>query len=769
MRIKRRKIIGLMLSIVLAFGGIGFSVSEPVKPVNDLEFMKENYFKGDIYTFKQVSVNESDEGSVLSQSGTEFSNLDVYTLTVNEAGLVSLFAQSKSSNYYRNLTIDGPLMVIDDQNSKRIEFAGTNNQINIDDYNGYGNYYVSVFLEPGTYFFSVGGKAYSQPEMVNNYLEQVPYHLSVEMTPFLQDPNRDTNESSAYTLAGERENVVGSIGMLLNAQSNGDFIVDQKDRYYVPAGHERDVTVVIENNDSTSLRPFNRKLNYQRGDSPTNLELRTLENTFDTSKALRVVLESQGQVKLISGEQHTYQLHAEADKMYYIDIFSSIPANYSIGYTSSNIDIVPDVPIDEPSDLETPDTNEGDDSPVYENLNEEPEAQDETIEPDTNAYPETEEIPYYITLFVHDESTQSIATLKHVIVNGVECTINEENIIENQSVPNFNDTFEIFVEAEGFKETKFVEPIKYEGINMVHVYMTDAQKIIEDTNTEDNKVNPIIMLHTACDIPASVFDNHDYDIFVDHVNFNDQEGYMGHITNLPASSVGDRYRVEVHVDGYEPYTEEIVIPKSEYDDGNAVVFVNVNTQKVSKEKIEVTEEDETLDLTSASSWAKALITDASEVGLTTEKMRYDYSGITSREAFAELVMKLYNSLGGSMVSTYNPYIDTTNPDVINAYNADIIGGTSVNTFSPNNSITREQLCVMILKTIKASGIDLDTNGQYRQNYSDIGSISSWAEESVRTLNHYGVISGSGDALDPQGVVSKEMAIIMCLKTYNMFN
>jgi len=76
---------------------------------------------------------------------------------------------------------------------------------------------------------------------------------------------------------------------------------------------------------------------------------------------------------------------------------------------------------------------------------------------------------------------------------------------------------------------------------------------------------------------------------------------------------------------------------------------------------------------------------------------------------------------------------------------------------------------MILKTIKASGIDLDTNGQYRQNYSDIGSISSWAEESVRTLNHYGVISGSGDALDPQGVVSKEMAIIMCLKTYNMFN
>jgi hypothetical protein len=146
----------------------------------------------------------------------------------------------------------------------------------------------------------------------------------------------------------------------------------------------------------------------------------------------------------------------------------------------------------------------------------------------------------------------------------------------------------------------------------------------------------------------------------------------------------------------------------------------------------------------------------------------DFKADASREAFCELVMKLYENLGGTMDSQYNPFTDTNNAAVINAYNAGIIGGTSLTTFSPNASITREQLCVMILKALKAADISVNTQGSYQMAYTDLDSITNWATESVRTLNSYGIINGSGDSLNPLGTVSKEMAVIMIYKAYDVF-
>jgi len=129
----------------------------------------------------------------------------------------------------------------------------------------------------------------------------------------------------------------------------------------------------------------------------------------------------------------------------------------------------------------------------------------------------------------------------------------------------------------------------------------------------------------------------------------------------------------------------------------------------------------------ASPWAVEEINQSMEAGLNTNKMMMgDFKSYATREEFAELVMKLYGQLGGSSVSSdQNTFIDTNNTEIIKAKNAGIINGTSNTTFSPNNNLTREQLCVMILRTLDASNTSYNKETSFQKSYSDSDKISSW--------------------------------------------
>lgn len=168
-----------------------------------------------------------------------------------------------------------------------------------------------------------------------------------------------------------------------------------------------------------------------------------------------------------------------------------------------------------------------------------------------------------------------------------------------------------------------------------------------------------------------------------------------------------------------------------------------------------------------SDWAKKEIEMAIEEGLITTKLAEgDYREYITREEFCELVMKLYDSLGGvSIPSSNNPFADTNNKEVIRAYHAGIINGMTPTTFSPSDTLTREQLCVMIMKTIEAAGEQVEYEDfNFQQNYEDMDNISSWAYQSVKTLNSIGVLNGNNNKLMPKDKVSKEIAIILLLRT-----
>jgi hypothetical protein len=175
-------------------------------------------------------------------------------------------------------------------------------------------------------------------------------------------------------------------------------------------------------------------------------------------------------------------------------------------------------------------------------------------------------------------------------------------------------------------------------------------------------------------------------------------------------------------------------------------------------------------ITTASSWAIDEITKAITAGLKTPKMTQEnYKAFASREEFAEIIMKFYDNMGGSNITSGgNSFSDTSNPDIIRAQNAGIINGTSATTFSPNANLTREQLCVMILRALDATNTSYNNSTGFQKQYMDQNNISSWATESVKIINGYQIMNGSGDNLDPKGTVTKEMAMLVLYRAYNTF-
>ncbi len=173
----------------------------------------------------------------------------------------------------------------------------------------------------------------------------------------------------------------------------------------------------------------------------------------------------------------------------------------------------------------------------------------------------------------------------------------------------------------------------------------------------------------------------------------------------------------------------------------------------------------------ASTWAVDEINKAVDIGLKTDAMTNgDYRTFATREDFAEIIMTFYDQLGGPTIqSTENNFLDTTNPEIIRAKNAGIINGVNDTTFSPNAYLTREQLCVMILRALDATNKTYLTHDQFQKNYTDQDMISSWAKNSVMIINRYEIMNGSGDRLDPQGTVTKEMAMLMLYRAYDQFH
>lgn len=165
-------------------------------------------------------------------------------------------------------------------------------------------------------------------------------------------------------------------------------------------------------------------------------------------------------------------------------------------------------------------------------------------------------------------------------------------------------------------------------------------------------------------------------------------------------------------------------------------------------------------------WAVDGIDWLKENSLIRESMYSNYTGNINREDFAYLVVYLYEELSGESapeVDEYDQYTftDTTDEYVIKAYKLGIIKGYGDKEFGPKDSVTREQVAVMLIRAMKEAGMDLNSDGVELLTFADEDEMSDWAIDSIRMANKHGIMNGVGDGImEPKANTTREQGLIL---------
>lgn len=179
-----------------------------------------------------------------------------------------------------------------------------------------------------------------------------------------------------------------------------------------------------------------------------------------------------------------------------------------------------------------------------------------------------------------------------------------------------------------------------------------------------------------------------------------------------------------------------------------------------------------INLIGASEWAKTEIVKANEYNLLTGKIKGDYTKYITREEFCELTINLYKSLSQKKLPDVksSPFTDTQNENVIIANAIGIVNGVGNKKFAPDNTATREEIAVMLYRTLKAAKPENDYSGTYDYLFADQDKISDWAIKEVLYLTKNGIIKGfSNNIFIPRRYTSREEAIALVKRMYEEFD
>ena len=172
-----------------------------------------------------------------------------------------------------------------------------------------------------------------------------------------------------------------------------------------------------------------------------------------------------------------------------------------------------------------------------------------------------------------------------------------------------------------------------------------------------------------------------------------------------------------------------------------------------------------------SGWAEPELEAAYNYGLTYPGVMNNFKKLITREEFCIIAVKLYEKLSGkTAVAGTDPFTDTSNPEILKAYNLKIVNGISADKFQPAANIIREQICVMIYRAIDAAIPSLDMSAEIALPFSDVKKIDSWALAQMKFAFKHEIMKGySATEIAPLENTSREQAIAMLLRTYLKFS
>ena len=123
-------------------------------------------------------------------------------------------------------------------------------------------------------------------------------------------------------------------------------------------------------------------------------------------------------------------------------------------------------------------------------------------------------------------------------------------------------------------------------------------------------------------------------------------------------------------------------------------------------------------------------------------------GVTTR---AQLVQVLYNLEGKPDVSDVAvPFTDAASgwyrDAVAWAYKTGVVDGMSPTTFAPNNTVTREQVAVILMRYLtKVCGVERTWTPDDLSGFADGGNVSGWARAGMADAVALGLFGGTQDS------------------------
>lgn len=210
--------------------------------------------------------------------------------------------------------------------------------------------------------------------------------------------------------------------------------------------------------------------------------------------------------------------------------------------------------------------------------------------------------------------------------------------------------------------------------------------------------------------------------------------------------------------------------------GVLVEETNPNLEENAPESEEITPEldsttgntEVSVPLTGASTWARDLITEASNIGILNNMndVTSKYQTDITRQEFCRLIINVYESSGKIAPTGTNPFSDANNADVISAYTLGIVNGKSAHIFAPNDKITRQELAVMVVRT--AEHFENITGLSETASFTDYSSVDSWAKTAVFYAQREGFLAGSNGKILPHDNLTCEEAIAVALRLAQTF-
>ena len=174
----------------------------------------------------------------------------------------------------------------------------------------------------------------------------------------------------------------------------------------------------------------------------------------------------------------------------------------------------------------------------------------------------------------------------------------------------------------------------------------------------------------------------------------------------------------------------------------------------------------------ASDWAEEELNKANTLNVIPEIFEaQDLTQNITRKEFAHVVVKLYEKLTASkaVAIANNPFTDTTDSEVLKAYNIGITNGTSDTTFTPDGLITREQMATMMTRALTKAGIDTKVDLEKTTKFADDAEMHDWGRESIYYMSSIEIIKGIGNnTFSVLGNATREQSLLISERSAEKF-